>query len=60
MRVHPTATERRQLLEEIAAAAGILCASFVFTEPPLNDRQKRYAQRVRRLVQKASMLGVLR
>lgn len=43
---------RMKKLERIVRAAGLLCASFVFTEPRLTDEQERLAQRIRREVPK--------
>lgn len=51
----PRGQARVKALERIARAAGILCASFVFTEtdPPfLTPGQEKLAQRIRREVPK--------
>lgn len=44
--------DRVRRLERVARAAGILCMSFVFTEPRLTPMQERHAQRIRRDVPK--------
>lgn len=43
---------RMKRLESVARAAGLLCVSFVFTEPRLTAGQQRLAQRIRRDVPK--------
>lgn len=43
---------RMKRLERIARAAGLLCASFVFTGPRLTPGQEKLAQRIRREVPK--------
>ena len=43
---------RLKRLEGIARAAGLLCASFVFSEPRLTPGQEKLAQQIRRDVPK--------
>lgn len=43
---------RVKRLERIARAAGLLCASFVFTDPRLTGGQEKLAQQIRRQVPK--------
>lgn len=47
-----TKQQRLKRLERIARAAGVLCASFVFSEPRLTPGQEKLAQRIRRDVPK--------
>lgn len=46
-------------LTRVARAAGLMCASFVFSEPRLTPGQARLAQRIRRDVRLMSEAGQL-